>query len=906
MRLRQFILLCVITVPTIVFAQAWSWQNPAPNGNALSSVWWIDANTAWAVGAWGNAVQTTDGGATWKVRSIQPGVAFNKIIFTSTSAGWALGTGSVMRTSDGGATWTAANTGIGGGTASDASWSGTSRGWIVGSAGLITRTTDGGATWARQNSGTGQQLLGVSFINTTTGYTCGASGTILKTTNGGTQWTKLTINTTALLRDISAIDEFNAIVVGDGGRIYGTHDRGVSWQALNSQTTRNLLAVSFSDFFRGVAVGEGGTIRLTEDGGATWNIQLISTTENLQGVNFANAQRWACVGTACQILTSEDGGRNWNFRSSGPTTEWLDVDFVDSLYGWVVGRGSQIMRTTNGGASWTNVSPASYHNINGVSFVNRNTGWAVGDTAYILHTTNGGASWGTENLPIITKMNLLGVKFSDDKSGWICGSSGTYLFRTSNGGTSWVASYTQITGTVTLRRLAVNGPSVCAVGTGGVIYHTFDGGSTWKKQTSGTGQTLNGVSFPTVTRGIVVGNGGTVLTTVDGGATWVPVNAGTAQNLNGVVMHADSSARACGTGGALMRSTDWGASWQFAQPQPTSNTINSVALPTGRSAFAVGQYGSILKSYQPQSALSTSRRAVHFDSIQVATCDSLRVTVFNVGDDTVSVLGATLSGIDSMQFVVTPLRPLPVLLQRGDSVAMYVRFCPPDTGFRSVKLTITNSSPSSSLSLEVDGYAGALSFTNVDSLDFKQVAVGDLFDTTCFIKNTGSIPLHLKSLSIVGADSAMFTFNGQFFGASIEPAESLQVRFIFLPTAAGPRSATAVFATNADRPVRIVLHGNDVPTAVGDPVGALLPDLDLAVRPIPMNDRGTVYVHGASRGAAVLTLTDVLGRTLWQTSLQLSGTALAVPVAAGLQTGTYVLTLRTAQGTVARRFVVAH
>ena len=68
-------------------------------------------------------------------------------------------------------------------------------------------------------------------------------------------------------------------------------------------------------------------------------------------------------------------------------------------------------------------------------------------------------------------------------------------------------------------------PTVIAVGTGGTIIRTTDGGVTWTPQTSGTTAWLLGVSFSDRSAGTTVGSGGTILRTTDGGATWTPGNA---------------------------------------------------------------------------------------------------------------------------------------------------------------------------------------------------------------------------------------------------------------------------------------------------------------------------------------------------------------------------------------------
>jgi photosystem II stability/assembly factor-like uncharacterized protein len=54
------------------------------------------------------------------------------------------------------------------------------------------------------------------------------------------------------------------------------------------------------------------------------------------------------------------------------------------------------------------------------------------------------------------------------------------------------------------------------VGSGGIIYKTIDGGSTWTQQTSPTTNTLNKVFFTDDTHGFAVGDAGTIIYTADG------------------------------------------------------------------------------------------------------------------------------------------------------------------------------------------------------------------------------------------------------------------------------------------------------------------------------------------------------------------------------------------------------
>ncbi len=59
----------------------------------------------------------------------------------------------------------------------------------------------------------------------------------------------------------------------------------------------------------------------------------------------------------------------------------------------------------------------------------------------------------------------------------------------------------------------VNATTGTAVGDGGTILRTTDGGSSWVSQTSGTSTTLFGVSFTDAMTGTAVGTGGTILRT---------------------------------------------------------------------------------------------------------------------------------------------------------------------------------------------------------------------------------------------------------------------------------------------------------------------------------------------------------------------------------------------------------
>jgi photosystem II stability/assembly factor-like uncharacterized protein len=116
------------------------------------------------------------------------------------------------------------------------------------------------------------------------------------------------------------------------------------------------------------------------------------------------------------------------------------------------------------------------------------------------------------------------------QNGWAVGGGGT-IVHTSNGGDTW-SPQTSGTGNTLNGVSFVDADNGWAVADNGTIVHTINGGSTWSSQTSGTVFFLGGVSFVDANDGWAVGNGGTILQTSNGGNTWAPQSSGTGNNLS--------------------------------------------------------------------------------------------------------------------------------------------------------------------------------------------------------------------------------------------------------------------------------------------------------------------------------------------------------------------------------------
>jgi photosystem II stability/assembly factor-like uncharacterized protein len=200
-----------------------------------------------------------------------------------------------------------------------------------------------------------------------------------------------------------------------------------------------------------------------------------------------------------------------------------------------------------------------------------------------------GGGWQAETAG--TTQNLSGIVSTDDAHGWAVGDGGTIVF-TQDGGATWTAQ----TSNTTQNLHAVvfcDGAHGWTVGDGGTIVFTQDGGATWTAQTSNTTQNLHAVVFCDGAHGWTVGDGGTILGTTDGGTTWVSHASGTAVALNGIYFRGPDTGWAVGDGGTILKTGDGGATWT-QQTSGTTQNLHALAFADRNHGWGVGDGGTIL------------------------------------------------------------------------------------------------------------------------------------------------------------------------------------------------------------------------------------------------------------------------------------------------------------------------
>lgn len=542
----------------------------------LAELSFVNTTTGWIVGDTGTMRRTTDGGINWT--SQNPATANNLygVSFVSTTTGWAVGASGIARgTTDGGVTWTSLNPG----TASNLNavfFANTTTGWAVGASGVVRRTTDGGATWTSLNPGTASALNTLYFIDSNTGWIGGATGIVRRTTDGGATWTSQYSGYGAAITKLYFSDSNKGWIVGPSGTsgyTYRTTNGGTNWSNQNYYFNRNTFGISGLNSNTLWYAGASGTLQRTDDGGQSRGDQtqrLVSQDYAFYGLFFADSNSGWVSGNL-NLYNTTDGGRNWTSQDVLYSGSFLkDMCFLDSLNGWGLDMSGIVVKTSNGGANWTSMNVGAGY-LSKIRFPDSNNGWIAG-YYNVYNSTNGGQNWNVQ-LPTYygdeygnQYVLFWGLCFLDSSTGWASGGYYTedfefgpgaiaqgLVFRTTDSGANWsLVLNTGAQNTEFYNVYFVDSNIGWAVGKGGIIRKSTNGGVNWAAQASGTANALNGVRFFNSNVGWAVGAGGTIIYTTNGGTNWTAQPSGMTDTLYNIFILSSNNAWAAGDAGAIL------------------------------------------------------------------------------------------------------------------------------------------------------------------------------------------------------------------------------------------------------------------------------------------------------------------------------------------------------------------
>jgi photosystem II stability/assembly factor-like uncharacterized protein len=274
--------------------------------------------------------------------------------------------------------------------------------------------------------------------------------------------------------------------------------------------------------------------------GAGWTVGTAlvgATTIDLRGV--AHGAVFVAVGTGGAIFSSPDGVA-WTPQNSNVTTPLNAVIYGGSYV--VVGAGGVILRSSDA-VTWT--SPTNLKTGDLFAVTTPGTVYvAVGANGTIIASSDGGATWNPANSSgVITTQHLYALTYgngsyvavgaggilltSTDASNWTVVNSNT---SSTLRGVAYGTALTSVSGILTAT------PAFVAVGDGGALVTSIDGGVTWTLQSPMGGTTVNVNAVTYGHQFIAVGDLGNIFTSLDG-VTWqaaMSVTPATTNNLYAV------------------------------------------------------------------------------------------------------------------------------------------------------------------------------------------------------------------------------------------------------------------------------------------------------------------------------------------------------------------------------------
>ncbi|HLT46751.1 MAG TPA: T9SS type A sorting domain-containing protein [Rubricoccaceae bacterium] len=317
------------------------------------------------------SVQAQDG--TWQLLPNSPEhwYRFEDGSFINPMQGWIVnGSGETWRTTDGGATWELRSA-VGGDYHRSAAFVSETKGWIgvLFSDTQLYETNDGGATLDdvsdRIVPAVSGGICGLFAVDAQTVYGVGQySGPayVIKTTDGGSTWqaTHIAPSLAQSLVDVYFFDAQRGLAVGGtdalgfGGRavVLGTEDGGATWER------------------RFVSSGDGTS---SEWG---WKISFPTPEIGYVSVEFDSG------GPAGKVLKTTDGGQTWTEIAVPNGDSMQGVGFITPDLGWTSGRGS-VTETHDGGSTWALTGELD-GSVNRFEFFGDTLGYAMGTRIYRL------------------------------------------------------------------------------------------------------------------------------------------------------------------------------------------------------------------------------------------------------------------------------------------------------------------------------------------------------------------------------------------------------------------------------------------------------------------------------------------------------------------------------------------
>jgi photosystem II stability/assembly factor-like uncharacterized protein len=495
-------------------------RTPVPlEGASAGALAFVSPSTGLAIAdgdGGGRIFRTTDGAQTW-TQVASATAQLTDVMFVTPTTAYAIGAGgTLLASTDEGVNWTALPLRLPAGTVrpdlTQISCSDETHcliataGAPLGRANVLVRTSDGGETGSIIALPSGQNLLAVSFVTGSEAVAVGEGGATVLSSDGGATFTTLVSHSlgestsrASEVRGPFRVGESPLDAYAPWGRdhIAGTTDGGNNWSLLRVPTREPLVDVSFPTTRIGYALNSAGRAFRTTNSGQAWSIlPVLSSATALLAPNVMTVLLIGPTG----VLRSTDAGARFHIVDATIVTGHshgkerkaslsdLDLSRGAELAGRTIfayGK-EHVLESTNGGTRWRLIpNPLLEHTISAISFVSPTTGYEISD-GLMFFTGDRGRNWRE-----ILSVNPSGVEsfgqlsFANASEGYVTADEfdgigiGNVIQRTDDGGHTWIPEpIPSISHFVTdAGSVAYAAPDSTDDGeTGGYLFETTDGG----------------------------------------------------------------------------------------------------------------------------------------------------------------------------------------------------------------------------------------------------------------------------------------------------------------------------------------------------------------------------------------------------------------------------------------------
>jgi photosystem II stability/assembly factor-like uncharacterized protein len=626
MKTFTFILAAILILLTDSQSQ-WIWQNPAPQGNTVYNLQFLNSNTGFGATGKGTILKTTNGGLNWSILRTGSDYATKSVYFVNVSTGYAVADLQILKTTNAGINWQVVQNTAQFSYAETVTFLNENTGYVTCRAGKIYKTTNAGLNWEATTPAV-ETYFTSFFFDSNTGFVAGYWSTVRKTTNGGVNWVSQYSNTSTNIHSIFFTNTNTGYFVTNNGSIRKTTNSGTNWDMiLSSGTTDTLNSVYFIDQYTGFIAGSSGRILKTTNEGNSWNSIYTGIPRNLLCVKFADSNTGYVSGEAGLLYKTTNTGGNWTQISSGYMRDLKAIRFLNINTGYAAGDSGFVFKTTNAGMNWFELSKNTNLTLNSLYFNDVNTGYAVGfDDFYgtVLKTTNAGLNWSVTN----TSPVLHSVFFTSYNTGYAVGPQHS-IYKTINAGNSWSWIPINLSLQYNLNSICFTSTDVgYAVGYNGEIIKTTNAGSNWTQINLGITNVLMDVHFVNENTGYITGNNGTLIKTTNAGNTWSELTSGTTSNLSSISFINEYTGYISGANGNLLKTTNSGVIWTNNNPG-SSNNLSSVCNDGSGNVYVAGNFGNILKLPSPLFTITGTIR--YADNNQPVNSGKVKAVKFDAG-----------------------------------------------------------------------------------------------------------------------------------------------------------------------------------------------------------------------------------------------------------------------------------